>query len=84
MKKFRTETHEVQVAEGCYCDTCQRYVASEDTLEHQEMLHLRVNGGYASVLGDGSRWELDLCQHCMKKILGPYLREVTNDDESAL
>lgn len=57
------------------CDKCKTRVEVDDVFEMQEMLSLTIQGGYASVLGDGSTYDMDLCQKCVKEVLGPYLVE---------
>ena len=62
------------------CDRCGREMrAKAPDLEHQERLALRFRAGMDSVFGDGALVESDLCQHCVKEVLGPWLR-VTPDD----
>lgn len=61
------------------CDKCNTQYDITETIEVQEFLRVRFTGGYAAVLGDGSSYELDLCQYCVKDLLGPYLRDVTHD-----
>ncbi len=39
-----------------------------------EALRLRFAGGYGSVFGDGARVEADLCQYCIKELIGPFCR----------
>lgn len=47
------------------CDRCGRRLEKEaHGFEFQEALCLRFVGGYASVWGDGSTIEVDLCQQC--------------------
>jgi hypothetical protein len=43
-------------------------------MEWQESLQLRFTGGYGSVFGDGTKVAVDLCQHCVKELLGAYCR----------
>lgn len=31
--------------------------------------------GYGSIFGDGIKIECDICQHCLKKLIGEYCRE---------
>lgn len=64
------------------CDKCGQLVEAQDTMEYQEMLSISFTGGYAAVLGDGETYALDLCQHCVKALLGPYLRNVSGDHEN--
>lgn len=39
-----------------------------------EKLSLSFTGGYTSVFGDGAEISIDLCQQCLKDVLGPWLR----------
>ncbi|MDE0854133.1 MAG: hypothetical protein OSA97_06900 [Nevskia sp.] len=64
------------------CDCCG-YVAtpSVDTdpkskWEFQEFIYIEQYCGYGSIFDDGSTLAAYLCQHCLKKLLGPYLRVV--------
>lgn len=62
------------------CDRCSRELRmNAPDFEHQEHLAIRFRAGSDSVFGDGSLVEADLCQHCVKEALGPWLR-VTVDD----
>ncbi|WP_151102999.1 hypothetical protein [Salmonella enterica] len=56
------------------CDRCRRR-AEKDDLEFQEFLTIDHRAGYGSVFGDGGRLRLDLCQHCVKEILGQWLTQ---------
>ncbi|EBC3771026.1 hypothetical protein DLA12_02760 [Salmonella enterica] len=56
------------------CDRCRRR-AEKDDLEFQEFLAIDHRAGYGSVFGDGSRLRLDLCQHCVKEVLGQWLTQ---------
>lgn len=77
MKEFE----KVQVVQNSLmaivCDCCGRRISTdiEDTFELQEMVSIDITGGYSSVFGDGVRLHTDLCQACVKQILGPYLKE---------
>ena len=54
------------------CDKCgKRY---DDEMEMQEFHMIRVGGGYSSVFGDMADVECDLCQHCLKKMIGDIAR----------
>ncbi len=62
------------------CDRCGREMrANAPDLEHQERLAIRFRAGSDSVFSDGALVESDLCQHCVREVLGPWLR-VTPDD----
>jgi len=65
------ETITQKYIKAVICDCCKtEYV---DDIECQEFLHFWNNGGHGSVFGDGVIVRLDLCQHCVKKLLGEFL-----------
>lgn len=55
------------------CDQCGR-LADEGAFEYYEFTSVDYRAGYGSILGDGSDVAIDLCQHCLKELLGPWLR----------
>lgn len=59
------------------CDRCGRDCLT-DTIEAQECWHIDSVGGYGSVFGDGTRFQMDLCQHCLKELLGEFIRTPNN------
>ena len=80
MQHTRTRTETVTETALVTCDRCHREMAPNDQdCEHQERVAIRFRAGYSSVFGDGNLVEADLCQHCVKEVLGPWLR-VTVDD----
>lgn len=57
------------------CDRCQRRVTPDDPDNgFHETLSIAYSGGFCSIFGDGCRVSIDLCQHCVKETLGPWLR----------
>lgn len=57
------------------CDRCDRLAELGDAdLEFQEFVSIDLKAGYASIFGDGNHVQVDLCQHCLKDVLGPWLR----------
>ncbi len=61
------------------CDKCgigcdER--SMDSALELQEFLRLDFIGGYSSVFGDQTRVKLDICQHCLKTMLGSALDKI--------
>ncbi len=59
------------------CDKCKKkFKRDDDVLEIQEFHHIGFTGGYASVFGDGDIIECDLCQNCLKELIGNYYRTV--------
>ena len=64
-----------QEPESIICDRCGRRAENDsENFEFQEFLSIDNIGGYRSVIGDGKRLQLDLCQHCLKELLLPFAR----------
>ena len=80
-----TETKTEKIATSVICDICKKeYSLSEergnvDILETQEFHYVRFTGGYGSVFGDCNEIECDICQHCLKELIGKYCREKTDN-----
>lgn len=76
----RTQIINVQQKEivSLVCDCCHVEVGVHDVMEFQEFLSINVGCGFGSILGDGNDYEADLCQYCVKKLLGQYLRLKSN------
>ena len=77
MKLIHKVRRTVEEVHALKCDKCAAVILAENVMEFQEALSIRISGGYASILGDGNLFELDLCQACVKELLGPYLRQVS-------
>ncbi len=79
MIKYRTETVEQKIAESVTCDVCKKEYdyKGNGVMESQEFQSIRFQGGYGSVFGDGAVMKIDICQHCLKKILGEYMVDDT-------
>jgi len=55
------------------CDRCLR--ADDDVMEIQEYLRYSDTGGYSNrVFGDMTPWSIDLCQDCVKEVLGRWIK----------
>lgn len=72
MKKYRKEEVIQQVCIAITCDKCKKEY--DDIMEMQEFLHYVNDAGYGSVMGDGNKLRLDLCQYCTNELLGPFIR----------
>jgi antirestriction protein len=42
--------------------------------EYQEFYHIDFYGGFGSVFGDESHVQCDICQNCLKDMIGKYCR----------
>ncbi|MGA4079925.1 hypothetical protein ACI2VA_08605 [Ralstonia nicotianae] len=71
MREYRH--HTVQKLAACTCDRCGRRLVPDDG-EWQERLSFDHSCGFDSVFGDGNTVGLDLCQHCVREVLGQWLR----------
>jgi hypothetical protein len=72
MKKYKTEKVEHEVRDVFICDRCKKHIQSDDIFELQETYSIGFTGGYNSVFGDGNYVECDLCQDCLKKLIGDF------------
>lgn len=66
---LQTQTTKITAKE---CDCC--HTSYDEIFEMQEFLHINIMGGYSSIFGDGVNVECDICQRCLKKHLGNFLR----------
>ena len=76
MKKFREKV--VQEISSYVCDRCGREADADDiqAAEAEEFVSIERVGGYGSIFGDGNQISVDICQHCLKEVLGEWLRIV--------
>ena len=78
MQKF--EETKVQTPVEFTCDCCGREAKVEgDDYEAQEFVSIDFVGGYKSIFGDGTRVNLDVCQHCFKDKFGKYIKTKSYD-----
>jgi antitoxin CcdA len=81
MTKYQKETVEKLIPVSIVCDVCKKeYDCKADVMEAQEFQCIKIEGGFSSVFGDGSRLIADICQHCTKKLIGPYLKNIEEDN----
>ena len=76
MIEHKIITQEIPVQCAFVCDCCGRRFTNSDIIESQESWHLESVGGFGSVFGDGAHLEVDLCQGCVKKLLGEFIRVI--------
>lgn len=75
MEIFKEKEIVEKIVTDIVCDKCNKLFNYEtDVMEFQEILSIDFWGGYLSVFGDGVNVKCDLCQHCLKELLGDYLR----------
>ncbi len=72
MKHTILETEQVEKIEAITCDRCK--IKYDDPMELQEFLSHSDRAGYGSVFGDTYLVEIDLCQRCVKEVLGRWIR----------
>lgn len=66
---------EVERVSVVVCNKCGKRIVPEDYIEWQEAFIYQFLTGYGSVFGDSADLSVELCQHCMKELLGPYIRQ---------
>lgn len=78
MRHAHTEfqTDEVEILDSLECDIC--HTNYDDMMDVQEFIKINYVGGFRSIFGDGNRLQIDICQHCFKRIL---LNENLNIEE---
>jgi len=55
---------------GYICDSCKSHIDL-----HDDHLSIKDTGGYNSQWGDGTKWEIDLCDPCTFKLFNKIARE---------
>lgn len=60
------------------CDRCKIEVNADDVFEFQEIISIKIEGGFSSIFGDGNVFEIDICQKCVKETVGEYMRHTGN------
>ncbi|RYG37935.1 MAG: hypothetical protein EON93_02845 [Burkholderiales bacterium] len=79
IKDVRPEPFTKQIC----CDRCGR-LADLGEVEFQESISIDTKAGYGSIFGDGNGLQVDLCQHCLKATLGPWLRVSSPEERGDL
>jgi len=74
---YKDETIKRQFLDKFICDRCKNRISDE--MELQETYSIKFRGGYNSVFGDENDVSCDLCQDCLKKLIGDFCRY--NDEE---
>ena len=59
------------------CDKCKKEYKHDFDL--QEFQSIKFIGGYTSVFGDLSLVEADICQDCLKELIGDFCRVDINE-----
>jgi len=67
---YKDVPHTRRVCTGFECSKCKARYSSYESIEMQEALHWQETGGYGSVWGDGTTYEVTLCQKCAYELLG--------------
>lgn len=74
MIKTKSQTKIVDTPVEITCDNNCGRTADFDSLEAQEFIQIRHTCGYGSVIGDGSKVSLDLCDTCFKELFSGIYR----------
>ncbi len=80
MRTTKTETRQVQVTDTVHCNQCGEAI-DPNTLKYGNVLEVMYAGGWASVLGDGDRYEFDICEPCLRLIMDGFkIRPTVNGE----
>ena len=63
----------INIVDTVTCEVCG--TEDFDPMEIQEYLAIDFIGGFQSVFGDMEEYTADICQRCVKKLLGEYLHK---------
>jgi nitric oxide reductase large subunit len=74
MKEYKEIDFKKMIPISMKCDKCQKEFTKEDLIEWQEAYQFEFVAGFGSVFGDGNVVECDLCQSCLKDLIGEYVR----------
>ncbi len=72
MKIYEIIQTEARELKEFHCDRCKKKITVDDEFELQETISISFEGGYSSVFGDGVIVECDLCQQCLKELIGEF------------
>lgn len=72
MKNYIQEPQVLNKLETITCDICK--IDYDNTFDTQEFLSWTNYCGYGSIFGDMNKLEIDICQHCQKKLFGNNAR----------
>lgn len=67
---YKTKMVECQSFDKFFCDRCKKEIT--DNIDLQEIYSIRFTGGYGSVFGDEEDVSCDLCQDCLKELIGDF------------
>jgi len=70
MIEFTTRITKERVVSKIFCDRCKKEII--ESFERQEIYYIQFVGGFTSVFGDGVEVHCDLCQHCLKELIGDF------------
>ncbi|MCK5023832.1 MAG: hypothetical protein KAS04_06660 [Candidatus Aenigmarchaeota archaeon] len=75
MKNYREEEKTTIHSEliSVTCDKCGK--ETPDLLDFQEWLYIDFVGGYASIFGDFTKVQAEICQECLLEIIGGFCRK---------
>lgn len=76
MKNYTTKKKTIKqdVLVSITCDKCKKEYHIDNWVEMQQFHHIDIRGRYGSVFGDESWVLCDLCQYCLKELIGDFCR----------
>jgi hypothetical protein len=74
VKHYKEKTKTIKKLVSIECDKCHKVYSKEDWWEKAHFHHINFTAGYGSVFDDHSKIECDICQHCLKEMIGGFCR----------
>lgn len=72
MEIIKNETKIIEKIIGLQCDVCK--IEFYELFKIQEFIRIKNIGGYGSIIGDSSVWEIDICEECFYKTFKDNIR----------
>lgn len=72
MRNYKVVVKSINTCVSITCDVCKKEF--DDQMEIQEFASFGDRAGYGNVVfGDGTDYDIDMCQYCFKEKLGEYV-----------
>lgn len=72
MLHYVTKTEKIVYVHSITCSKC-KIVVSDSDYDFSERIEIEGQGGYNSIIGDGRKYRLDLCESCFLELCGDYI-----------
>jgi protein-arginine kinase activator protein McsA len=67
MKKFEKKMVNKSILTSMICNKCKKESSDEWEMS-EKFISISHTGGFNSVIDDGQKYDIDLCEHCFKEM----------------